>query len=71
MEETISYLKGELERYKKELIEREVNFQDRPGNRASVALERTTTEYSFKTIMLNCKAESNCSRGRPKSWRTR
>jgi hypothetical protein len=27
MEETISYLKGELERYKKELIEREVNFQ--------------------------------------------
>jgi len=26
-EETINYLKSEIERYKKELIEREVNFQ--------------------------------------------
>jgi len=28
-EDTINYLKSEIERYKKELIERELNFQDK------------------------------------------
>lgn len=66
MEETITYLKGEVERYKKDLIEREVTFQKEARQSGlsgygkdydRIELENENAEYVNRIKLLQRKIE--------------